>query len=371
MIRHFDTTPVRWSLFPLLAGSVLLLAGCTDKDSDFGANAAQVQLRVSAKERSTFKVQKWSWLAGVCLTADGNTLAAGGMEHVMHRMPSDTYVHCFKLWDVTTGKEKLSIPARIAQSAPVMDAEGKLLVSNDFGELRVWDGTTGKAVRTLEEQPSGVLKMALTVHGTTLATANFDTTISLYHVQTGRIRRSLAGHAGQVIALAFTTDGTLLASDGGEIKIWDVRKGREICTIRHPEPFPCYYGLAFSPDGRRLAAAAYSTDLDRVVVRFYEPRTGRELSTLMGPKANGNNSGGPLAFNPDGTALALACESGRDDCVIALWSLPGKAESVILRGHPRGIVSIAFSADGKTMVSASGDGMVKVWDVFTMPTDAD
>jgi WD40 repeat protein len=338
-------------------------------DDPVGASAAQVQVQVTVNERTTFKVQHWPWLAGVALTADGKTLVSGGMERVKvreHRQ-SDTYNNVLKLWDVATGKERASFPARVGDICPVMTADGTLIVSNDGGDLRVWDAAKGTGIRLLEARRRGVLIMALTPNGECLATGNADCTVTLWDVATGRERLTLDGGVGQSHSLAFSADGKLLASSSGVVKVWDVAKGKELCSFPgHP---PGRDTLAFSPNGRTLACGHETDELHSFLVQLHEAKTGRELSTLKGPEAAAGDARlTTLAFTPDGTTLAGGC-AVNDEHLIALWGLRGKSEPLILRGHPSSLVTVAFSADGRTMVSASGDGTVKVWDVITTAKD--
>jgi uncharacterized protein with WD repeat len=71
-------------------------------------------------------------------------------------------------------------------------------------------------------------------------------------------------------------------------------------------------------------------------------------------------AGGPLAFSPDGTALASLSDDG-----ITLWDPVTRNSRVTCKGHTDVIKSLAFSPDGKFIASASFDETVKLWDVGT------
>jgi WD40 repeat protein len=64
-----------------------------------------------------------------------------------------------------------------------------------------------------------------------------------------------------------------------------------------------------------------------------------------------------LAFAPDGKTLA----SAGGDHLIRIWDVSSGKELRQLRGHAYFVTSVAFSADGKSLVSASRDGTLRVW----------
>src|SRR5262245_59609092 len=66
-----------------------------------------------------------------------------------------------------------------------------------------------------------------------------------------------------------------------------------------------------------------------------------------------------VAFSPDGKTLASA--SG--DKSIKLWDVATGKQQATLKGHTESVRSVAFSPDGKTLASASKDETVKLWDV--------
>jgi WD40 repeat protein len=113
--------------------------------------------------------------------------------------------------------------------------------------------------------------------------------------------------------------------------------------------------LAFDRDGKRLAAGSYG----QVVVWDMDNAGPIKLLTNVLGAVN------DLKFSPDGSLLAVAGgqPSAKGDLRIyrvSDWTLLGT-----LRGHDDVIFSIAFSPDGKRLVSASFDHTLRLWDVDT------
>jgi WD40 repeat protein len=68
-----------------------------------------------------------------------------------------------------------------------------------------------------------------------------------------------------------------------------------------------------------------------------------------------------VAFSPDGKTLV----SGSEDQTVRFWNTNTGQCLTILQGHTHGVRSVAFSPDGQIVASGSGDGTIKLWDVQT------
>src|SRR5262249_7711414 len=108
--------------------------------------------------------------------------------------------------------------------------------------------------------------------------------------------------------------------------------------------------LAFTPDGKRLACG----HRDGLPVIVWDAATGKELLSLRGhPEAVRY-----VAFSSDGKYIV----TGGTDGVLKVWEGVTGQEILALKGHKRAITSVVFSPDRRRIVSGSLDGAVKVWD---------
>jgi WD40 repeat protein len=158
------------------------------------------------------------------------------------------------------------------------------------------------------------------------------------------------------MGVAFSPDGSRIAVANWTrtVKVLDSRTGEILLTLEAgPRKISC---VAFSPDGRRIATGSYNLWLGGELT-IWDARTGQEMLT-PGRHREGIRS---LAYSPDGTRIATA---GLDRTV-KVWEARTEPDVVVLRGHRDRVTCVCYNGDGTRIASGSGDYTVKLWDART------
>lgn len=204
-----------------------------------------------------------------------------------------------------------------------------------------------------------------------------DRFVQMFDLQTGERLHRLEGHTKPVVSIAYSPDGELLASasDDGSIRLWDVGSAKTVRVLRNVtrprSPYPPRQ-VAFSPDGKTLVACYPNTQ-----IVLYNVASGKWLHSVRQYQR-----GAPLhlAFSPDGSVFAIAKDRGhvtlmdmvefgvRDRFIPPRIVLPKGLDSSrypLTHDDQRPVSHVAFSLDGKKLLTCGGDNTVRVWDLET------
>jgi RNA polymerase sigma factor (sigma-70 family) len=264
-----------------------------------------------------------------------------------------------RFYDLETGRD-LPAPTeahRGPANAVTVTPDGRVFSAGTDGTLREWDLRTGRHLRQhpVVYRTDGPLLVPSPDHRVLAISHPFQKDMVLREWQTGREVRRLDTKAKSVQGLAFSADGRRLAAGGfhddpmtGQqlpfVSIWDVVHGKEEQHLKGADARV----LAFSPDGRWLAGF---NSFNGTAVRFWDVATGKEKKWTL-PQQNVTT----LAFTPDGRALASGDPEG-----ITLWELAsGKQRSRIPTALPGGAIQTA--PDGRWLARTEGHN-VRLFDV--------
>jgi WD40 repeat protein len=231
--------------------------------------------------------------------------------------------------------------------AVAITANGATVASaGDDGQVRLWDRTSGTETAAL---PAGnVVALTFLPGDKMLAWHTADGNVRLWNLEKSDKHGDYPGPVKKVTAAVLTRDALVAASaeEGGAVKVWELETGREIGTLRgHKE---AVNAVAFAPDGDTVATAS----ADGSVILWGPSGNAR---VQLAEHTDGVTS---VAFSKDGKYLASG--GGGRDCNVIIWDV-AKGESLqLLEGHGGPVQALAFTPDMKHIVSAGGDGTVRM-----------
>jgi WD40 repeat protein len=297
---------------------------------------------------------------------DGKLLVAGGHDGNL------------QAWDLTDGRRLELAPGPRAHLLSVaFPAEGRLLALGVLGQsLAWWDAISGKAGFLPYGHHLPVTALMYAADGKTLTSASNDGQLYSWDTSSGKIAdqfslsdddfQQLGRGVSRYTALALSADGRFVAGSnqmtGGSIRLWNLRTRQVLCDFdaeRNGNPV----GLAFAPDGNRLAAGALQG------VQLWDTTRGQmQVRLTFPPKQNqfNNGQGTHAAVAPGGALVAVPISwfenmGGQLSQVSVLDAATGKERYSLPGPQNAGMPVVAFAPDGKHLAMASpGTGVVLV-----------
>ena len=338
----------------------------------------------------------------VAFSPDGEILASAGNDNLI------------QLWDTFIGENLQTLEGHTEGVQSVsFSPGGNTLASASRSEIIFWDVDTGEQKQIITGHTHRIHSIALSNDGVTLASGYPNGTVQLWNVNhQAKQQLMTADWEAPITGLSFSPDGTMLAVSTDEVFYMWNPTSREQLWRRSYWPWRYTSGLTFSPDGTTLVAIKNLGNIGLFDVVTGEPtqeydhsrswisdisfspdsqflavvdrhndgidlrhlRTERKIRTLG---AGGGNSVYSVAYAPDGSTIAAGV--GNE---VWFWNVrSGETLDKKLTGHVGEVLvplrsspnlytvayvhTVAYSSNGKTLMSASTDGSICLWDVDT------
>ncbi len=272
------------------------------------------------------------------------------------------------LWDTATGKQLRTFEGREREATAIaFSADEKLLATGyEDGTAITWDTMTGSRAATLETQHRRIDSVAFTPDGQRLLTGSIDGAI-LWDVAK---RTELRTFEGSVRSAALAPDGMSVVTwpyvwsvtpAGEQAVLWDATTGKNLRSFQGD-----HFGnikVAFSPNSKQVLIGDWSG-----WVRGYAMETGIEIFRVkvntdptITPYSQARSQALSVAFSRDGKRIL----TGLNDGTAILCDASTQKQLRVFAGHDSWVESVSFSADGTQILTGSDDQTVALWDADT------
>ena len=272
----------------------------------------------------------------------------------------------FRTRDVVTGERKRDwhktatlkdFPGKV-NSAHFVLGGSKLLtasgVSGLGGIATLWEWPLARKVRDFEGHRDIMYDAEVSPDGTILATSSYDRTIILWNLKTGEQLRTLAGHNGAVYDIEFSPDGHVLASASADAtcKLWRVSDGVRLDTLG--QPLEEQYSVAFSPNGRFIAAGGAD---NRIRVWRFVSTKSPKINPLVYARFAHEGPIARLAYTPDGKSLISISE----DRTMKVWETRTYTETQLFESETEVAMSLAVHPESNQFMVGRLDGTTETF----------
>ncbi|MBU0640899.1 MAG: serine/threonine protein kinase [Planctomycetes bacterium] len=256
------------------------------------------------------------------------------------------------LWETATGRLLASLEGHPNRwSSCHFHPAGRILATCTSGEMKFWDLATGGMLCALSGHHAATThSMTFSPDGNTFAATWQDGTIQIRAMSSNEIITTIPARQHETLSVRFSPDGNTLAATyrWGMIRWYSARGDllAEFNTVLTP------WTATFSPDGKKLAAACWSREIQiwDLATQTLEQRLEASAAVIW-----------EVAYMPGHPHLLAACS---DDGYVQLWDLRQGRNVLTFGCFDGAAVSVSFTPDGKTLVAAGDStGQVHAWDL--------
>lgn len=319
----------------------------------FGASAQSPILQIdSGGHRATIK--------DIALTSDGRRLVSAGDDKVI------------RVWNLSTNKTERMIRGfsgpghsgkyftiELSPNAKLLAAAGWMDEADVFepccGDIRIFDFGTGKQLALLKEHTNSVYDVSFSPDGKLLVSGGADGRAVVWDVANWRPVFSVDAHMQRISKVDFTADGSAIITAGfdGRVARWAI--GKTDPKWRLAAHDVRIHAMALSPTADLVATGDANG-----VIKLHRISDGKAVRTL----ARQNYGIGSLAFSPDGKSIVSSCGFNcLDGQGSRVFDLATGKQRTYYQGHDDLVRASAFTSDGKRVITAGGHNHeIHIWD---------
>jgi WD40 repeat protein len=287
------------------------------------------------------------YLDGVAVAPDNKTLATASGDGI-------------RVWEAATGRQRHWLrPEEPGTCRGVaLSPDGRTIAGATGRLIQFWDAGTGRALRSIPTDGSN-FGVAFSPDGQVVYSASLST-VQCWDLTTGETLRTFARRPDTMDRLRFPTDLTVSA-DGqrvlmfaadGQLRMWDTADGQ---LIPVPDDLrEVAAPIAFSRDGRTLAFVV-KLENEGASICLWEVASAQVRCRIPIGRLRCHS----IAFSPDGRHLAATCTDG----TCPLWATATGKEVAVLRDPRITLWSVVFAPSGRFVVTDTSDTTALVWDV--------
>ncbi len=301
-----------------------------------GADGAISVLDVAARQIVQRLTGHTDEALAVTFSPDGGQILSGSADASMI------------LWDAASGEAlRTFIGHASAVNGVAFVPDGSAILSSGDLSLRLWDAATGQELQKREsgDTPDG---LALSPDGRTVLHWVSHVIYTWDLNQWNAPHRKLFGHVGDIGHIEISADGRLAlsASDDGSVRIWNLRGSDDLQQTDLGFPATA---MAMDPTGQRVAIGGWGT-----CGMIWDLAAAKPTIDLGGCK--GIVAPGGMAFSPDGRWVAASSgdyDEGTEEASLLVWDAATGDIHCDQQGHARRTRTVAFSPDSRTALSGS------------------
>lgn len=281
-----------------------------------------------------------------------------------------------KLWDYESGREIRTFDVENWLKQARFTPDGKYVVAMYYQMLYKWDVSSGemvKAIKIWEDDNSAPgdfnfgYKLACSPDGQTVA-ISMEHHLEFWSFRTGKKLKTIKpGKNNRITDLAMSPDGSkiLIGCEDDKAMIYDFPSGKKLHTLPVQGATFGARHVCFNANGRQ-AATLYDIEIDgdgHDKLTIWDTMTGSKIKTVEYNEP-GYVLGSFIQFSIDGSSLFTAGLYGNKYPVFQFDIASGQ-EAFQYNGHRDHVTCLAHHPDGRTMISASSDRKIQVWDTLT------